>query len=200
MKIGWNTVPRVCYIGWSFNRQTRHRRNKYRFCKFKFSLIYDWLNVSCCYFTDRNSLITDSGKLTVLDGLLRKLKMQGHRVLIYSQMTRMIDLLEVRCFALFTGDVDSSSSEAIPRKKSLESSFPIVSFCSSRGFFLFRTFENVFGFALFLGLFPLKLEFLSEDYVYSCPFFIHSHLCIFQHQILLTMSLHYQADRFLRIK
>ena len=50
------------------------------------------------YFTDRNSLITDSGKLTVLDGLLRKLKMQGHRVLIYSQMTRMIDLLEVRCF------------------------------------------------------------------------------------------------------
>lgn len=44
---------------------------------------------------DRNSLITDSGKLTVLDGLLRKLKMQGHRVLIYSQMTRMIDLLEV---------------------------------------------------------------------------------------------------------
>ena len=24
--------------------------------------------------------------------------MQGHRVLIYSQMTRMIDLLEVRCF------------------------------------------------------------------------------------------------------
>ena len=24
--------------------------------------------------------------------------MQGHRVLIYSQMTRMIDLLEVKCF------------------------------------------------------------------------------------------------------
>lgn len=48
------------------------------------------------YFSDRNALITDSGKLTVLDGLLTKLKMQGHRVLIYSQMTRMIDLLEVR--------------------------------------------------------------------------------------------------------
>lgn len=43
---------------------------------------------------DRNLLITDSGKLTVLDGLLTKLKMQGHRVLIYSQMTKMIDLLE----------------------------------------------------------------------------------------------------------
>ena len=49
---------------------------------------------SCCPL-DRNSLITDSGKLTVLDGLLTKLKMQGHRVLIYSQMTKMIDLLEV---------------------------------------------------------------------------------------------------------
>ena len=57
------------------------------------------MSVCWCYFADRNSLITDSGKLTVLDGLLRKLKMQGHRVLIYSQMTRMIDLLEVSCFA-----------------------------------------------------------------------------------------------------
>ena len=57
------------------------------------------MSVSWCYFPDRNSLITDSGKLTVLDGLLTKLKMQGHRVLIYSQMTRMIDLLEVSCFA-----------------------------------------------------------------------------------------------------
>lgn len=51
--------------------------------------------LSSFYLLDRNSLITDSGKLTVLDGLLTKLKMQGHRVLIYSQMTKMIDLLEV---------------------------------------------------------------------------------------------------------
>ena len=52
-------------------------------------------------FLDRNALITDSGKLTVLDGLLRKLKLQGHRVLIYSQMTRMIDLLEVKGIFIF---------------------------------------------------------------------------------------------------
>ena len=56
--------------------------------------------ISC--FVDRNSLITDSGKLTVLDGLLRKLKLQGHRVLIYSQMTRMIDLLEVKGILFIT--------------------------------------------------------------------------------------------------
>ncbi|XP_021257954.1 DNA helicase INO80 [Numida meleagris] len=43
---------------------------------------------------DKESLITDSGKLHALDLLLTRLKSQGHRVLIYSQMTRMIDLLE----------------------------------------------------------------------------------------------------------
>ncbi|TSR99398.1 DNA helicase INO80 [Bagarius yarrelli] len=43
----------------------------------------------------KESLITDSGKLHTLDLLLSQLKSQNHRVLIYSQMTRMIDLLEV---------------------------------------------------------------------------------------------------------
>lgn len=37
----------------------------------------------------------DCGKMQVLDKLMRQLKQEGHRVLIYSQMTRMIDLLEV---------------------------------------------------------------------------------------------------------
>ncbi len=36
----------------------------------------------------------DSGKMAVLDKLLVNLKRECHRVLIYSQMTRMIDLLE----------------------------------------------------------------------------------------------------------
>ena len=39
-------------------------------------------------------MIFDSGKMLVLDKLLVKLKQEQHRVLIYSQMTRMIDLLE----------------------------------------------------------------------------------------------------------
>lgn len=38
--------------------------------------------------------VTDSGKLAKLDELLFKLKEQGHRVLLYFQMTRMIDLME----------------------------------------------------------------------------------------------------------
>ena len=38
--------------------------------------------------------VTDSGKLAKLDQLLRQLKNGGHRVLLYFQMTRMIDLME----------------------------------------------------------------------------------------------------------
>eukprot|EP01102_Stenamoeba_stenopodia_P001721 TRINITY_DN1156_c0_g1_i5.p1 TRINITY_DN1156_c0_g1~~TRINITY_DN1156_c0_g1_i5.p1 ORF type:complete len:909 (-),score=259.27 TRINITY_DN1156_c0_g1_i5:116-2842(-) len=39
-------------------------------------------------------LITNSGKLVVLDKLLPKLKEKGSRVLIFSQMTRLLDILE----------------------------------------------------------------------------------------------------------
>lgn len=39
-------------------------------------------------------LILDSGKLAKLDTLLSELKAGGHRVLLYFQMTRMIDLME----------------------------------------------------------------------------------------------------------
>lgn len=45
--------------------------------------------------TDKETLVADAGKLFVLDKLLTRLKAEDHRVLIYSQMTRMIDILEV---------------------------------------------------------------------------------------------------------
>ncbi|KAF2747726.1 hypothetical protein M011DRAFT_37470 [Sporormia fimetaria CBS 119925] len=38
--------------------------------------------------------VSDSGKLAKLDSLLKQLKAEGHRVLLYFQMTRMIDLME----------------------------------------------------------------------------------------------------------
>ncbi|XP_034241985.1 chromodomain-helicase-DNA-binding protein Mi-2 homolog isoform X2 [Thrips palmi] len=41
-----------------------------------------------------NGLIKASGKLTLLSKMLRKLHDTGHRVLIFSQMTKMLDLLE----------------------------------------------------------------------------------------------------------
>ncbi|XP_018109292.1 chromodomain-helicase-DNA-binding protein 3 isoform X3 [Xenopus laevis] len=40
------------------------------------------------------SLVKSSGKLLLLQKMLRKLNEQGHRVLIFSQMTKMLDLLE----------------------------------------------------------------------------------------------------------
>ncbi|RLN45568.1 hypothetical protein BBJ28_00003222 [Nothophytophthora sp. Chile5] len=43
--------------------------------------------------TDDN-LVQASGKLVVLDRMLRELKRKGHKVLIFSQMTRMLDILE----------------------------------------------------------------------------------------------------------
>ncbi|KAL0212280.1 hypothetical protein RCL1_005906 [Eukaryota sp. TZLM3-RCL] len=39
------------------------------------------------------SLLTDSGKIKALDNLLMRLKAEGHRCLIYSQMTKMLDVL-----------------------------------------------------------------------------------------------------------
>ncbi|KAM9717177.1 chromodomain-helicase-DNA-binding protein 3 isoform 2-T2 [Menidia menidia] len=40
------------------------------------------------------ALTKSSGKLMLLQKMLRKLKEQGHRVLVFSQMTKMLDLLE----------------------------------------------------------------------------------------------------------
>merc|ERR1712088_467404 len=41
-----------------------------------------------------NAMVKACGKLTLLKKMLDQLKVQGHRVLIFSQMTKMLDLLE----------------------------------------------------------------------------------------------------------
>lgn len=43
------------------------------------------------------ALIKASGKFVLLQKMLSKLKIQGHRVLIFSQMTKMLDILEDLC-------------------------------------------------------------------------------------------------------
>lgn len=48
------------------------------------------------YTTDEH-LVTNAGKMVILDKLLPKLQEQGSRVLIFSQMTRMLDILEDYC-------------------------------------------------------------------------------------------------------
>lgn len=48
------------------------------------------------YTTDKH-LVDNSGKLVILDKLLPRLQEEGSRVLIFSQMTRMLDILEDYC-------------------------------------------------------------------------------------------------------
>jgi SWI/SNF-related matrix-associated actin-dependent regulator of chromatin subfamily A member 5 len=45
------------------------------------------------YTTDKH-LIENCGKMILLDKLLKKLKTQGSRVLLFSQMSRMLDIFE----------------------------------------------------------------------------------------------------------
>jgi len=42
-------------------------------------------------------LVADSGKMKALDALLRRLKKEGHKCLVYSQFTRVMDILEDYC-------------------------------------------------------------------------------------------------------
>lgn len=44
-------------------------------------------------------LVADSGKMAVLDPMLRRLRDEGHKCLIYSQFTRVLDILEDYCGA-----------------------------------------------------------------------------------------------------
>ncbi|CAI5958154.1 unnamed protein product [Closterium sp. NIES-64] len=43
---------------------------------------------------DFSKMLTDSGKLHQLDVLLRRLRAEGHRVLLFAQMTKMLNILE----------------------------------------------------------------------------------------------------------
>ena len=54
----------------------------------------DQLPLSTMQVPEAKRLIYDSGKLARLDALLHELKAGDHRVLVYFQMTRMMDLME----------------------------------------------------------------------------------------------------------
>jgi E1A-binding protein p400 len=54
-------------------------------------------------FPDPRLIQYDCGKLQTLDKLLRRLKSEGHRVLIFTQMTKMLDVLEA--FLNFHGHI-----------------------------------------------------------------------------------------------
>lgn len=49
------------------------------------------------YTTDEH-LVFNSGKMIILDKMLKKFKAEGSRVLIFSQMSRLLDILEDYCY------------------------------------------------------------------------------------------------------
>jgi SWI/SNF-related matrix-associated actin-dependent regulator of chromatin subfamily A member 5 len=49
------------------------------------------------YTTDQH-IVDNAGKMEVLDKLLSRLKVQGSRVLLFSQMSRVLDILEDYCW------------------------------------------------------------------------------------------------------
>lgn len=66
-------------------------------------------------------LITNSGKISVMDKLLFRLKAQGSRVLIFSQMTRTLDILEDYCiFRGFEYCRIDGSTNATDREESMK--------------------------------------------------------------------------------
>nr|ABF95950.1 transcriptional activator, putative, expressed [Oryza sativa Japonica Group] len=64
---------------------------------------------------DPAKMLTDSGKLQTLDILLRRLRAENHRVLLFAQMTKMLDILEdymnFRKFKYFRLDGSSAISD-----------------------------------------------------------------------------------------
>lgn len=69
----------------------------------KFSLFHSIKSRMLTQFPDPRLIQYDCGKLQSLDRLLRKLKSENHRVLIFTQMTRMLDVLEA--FLNFHGHI-----------------------------------------------------------------------------------------------
>lgn len=69
------------------------------------------------YTTDQH-LVNNSGKLVILDKLLARFKERGDRVLIFSQMTRVLDILEDYCmwkeydYCRLDGDTDHEQRQA----------------------------------------------------------------------------------------
>ncbi|KAG7202049.1 hypothetical protein KM043_004730 [Ampulex compressa] len=69
----------------------------------KVSLLHPVAGAMMTQFPDPRLIQYDCGKLQSLDHLLRKLKSDNHRVLIFTQMTRMLDVLEA--FLNFHGHI-----------------------------------------------------------------------------------------------
>lgn len=74
------------------------------------------------------SIVTASAKMMVLDRLLGKLKAQGRRVLVYSQFTTMLDVIQDYCNLVGHGFMRLDGNTCLARRK-----YEIKMFNSKRG-------------------------------------------------------------------
>jgi SWI/SNF-related matrix-associated actin-dependent regulator of chromatin subfamily A member 5 len=74
------------------------------------------------------TIVTTSAKMMVLDRLLRKLKAEGHRVLVYSQFTSMLDVIQDYCSLVGHGFRRLDGSTNLARRK-----YEIKMFNAKRG-------------------------------------------------------------------
>ena len=64
--------------------------------------LFDWpIDPNTRYPVLGEELVNASGKMMVLDRLLRELFRRGHKVLLFSQFTTMLDIIEVSSFYNF---------------------------------------------------------------------------------------------------
>lgn len=75
------------------------------------------------FFPDRKLVQFDSGKLQTLAVLLRKLKSEGHKCLIFTQMSKMLDILEIFLNLHAHTYVRLDGSTAIDRRQRLMDRF-----------------------------------------------------------------------------
>ncbi|GMH68487.1 hypothetical protein TrRE_jg12733, partial [Triparma retinervis] len=70
---------------------------------------------------DDQGLVASSGKMVLLDKLLPKLKKEGHKVLIFSQMVRMLDVIADYCnYRAFEYEILDGRISGSERQKSID--------------------------------------------------------------------------------
>ncbi|KAL1140672.1 hypothetical protein AAG570_000602, partial [Ranatra chinensis] len=88
---------------WKLNQEQQRNAMIQEYLKPKFRLLHPIVSAMATQFPDPRLIQYDCGKLQSLDRLLRRLKSEHHRALIFTQMTRMLDVLEA--FLNFHGHI-----------------------------------------------------------------------------------------------
>eukprot|EP00916_Digyalum_oweni_P003592 GHVL01006433.1.p1 GENE.GHVL01006433.1~~GHVL01006433.1.p1 ORF type:complete len:1578 (+),score=450.06 GHVL01006433.1:65-4798(+) len=96
-KVIANTPELLLYgINGYSNKYRTIKKNEYIFniIKKKTEPFHNIILKNYCLFPDKLSLTRDCGKLVILEKLLRKLKNNDHRCIIFTQMSKMLNVLE----------------------------------------------------------------------------------------------------------